>query len=112
MKNVNIYISIILFTVSCSSNLPRAEQQFDVNSQEPKKIDENTIDSFSQDNGIQYFMDGMLFLEQGDYARAILEFQESIEKGSNSAEVYFSMSEAYWMIQKYDKRAKNYTNFF
>ena len=103
MKNVNIYISIILFTVSCSSNLPRAEQQFDVNSQEPKKIDENTIDSFSQDNGIQYFMDGMLFLEQGDYARAILEFQESIEKGSNSAEVYFSMSEAYWMIQKYDK---------
>ena len=103
MKNVNIYISIILFTVSCSSNLPRAEQQFGVNSQEPKKIDENTIDSFSQDNGIQYFMDGMLFLEQGDYARAILEFQESIEKGSNSAEVYFSMSEAYWMIQKYDK---------
>ena len=48
-------------------------------------------------------MDGMMFFEQGDYARAILEFQEAIEVGSNSAEVIFNMSEAYWMLQKYDK---------
>jgi tetratricopeptide (TPR) repeat protein len=48
-------------------------------------------------------MDGMMFMEQGEYSRAIIEFQEAIENGSNSAEVYHSISEGYWMIQKYDK---------
>ena len=44
-----------------------------------------------------------MFMEQGEYSRAIIEFQEAIERGSNSAEVYHSISEGYWMIQKYDK---------
>ena len=103
MKNVNIYTSIILFTVSCSTNLPQVDEQLKSSSQDVNKVEKKNIDSFSSDSGVQSFMDGMLFLEQGDYARAILEFQESIEKGSQSAEVYFSMSEAYWMIQKYEK---------
>ena len=103
MKNVNIYTSIILFTVSCSTNLPLVDEQIESSSQDVSKAEKKNIDSFSSDSGVQSFMDGMLFLEQGDYARAILEFQESIEKGSQSAEVYFSMSEAYWMIQKYEK---------
>ena len=103
MKNVNIYTSIILFTVSCSTNLPLVDEQIESSSQDVSKVEKKNIDSFSSDSGVQSFMDGMLFLEQGDYARAILEFQESIEKGSQSAEVYFSMSEAYWMIQKYEK---------
>ena len=103
MKNVNIYTSIILFTVSCSTNLPLVDELIESSSQDVSKAEKKNIDSFSSDSGVQSFMDGMLFLEQGDYARAILEFQESIEKGSQSAEVYFSMSEAYWMIQKYEK---------
>ena len=103
MKNVNIYTSIILFTVSCSTNLPLVDEQIESSSQDVSKAEKKNIDSFSSDSGVQSFMDGMLFLEQSDYARAILEFQESIEKGSQSAEVYFSMSEAYWMIQKYEK---------
>lgn len=103
MKNVNIYTSIILFTISCSTNLPQVDEQLKSSSQDVKNVEKKNIDSFSSDSGVQSFMDGMLFLEQGDYARAILEFQESIEKGSQSAEVYFSMSEAYWMIQKYEK---------
>jgi hypothetical protein len=49
------------------------------------KIVEEDIQDLS---GIQFFMDGMMFMEQGEYSRAIIEFQEAIEKGSNSAEVY------------------------
>ena len=81
MKNVNIYTSIILFTVSCSTNLPLVDEQIESSSQDVNKVEKKNIDSFSSDSGVQSFMDGMLFLEQGDYARAILEFQESIEKG-------------------------------
>ena len=65
-----------------------------------EKISEENIQDLS---GIQFFMDGMMFMEQGEYSRAIIEFQEAIEKGSNSAEVYHSISEVYWIIQKYEK---------
>ena len=44
-----------------------------------------------------------MFFEQGDYARAILEFQDAIDAGSNSAEVLFNMSEAYRMLQSLKK---------
>ncbi|GIS42787.1 MAG: hypothetical protein Ct9H90mP15_08270 [Candidatus Neomarinimicrobiota bacterium] len=48
-------------------------------------------------------MDGLMFMEQGDYSRAIIEFQDAIEMGSLSGEIYYSISECYWMIQKYEK---------
>ena len=91
---------ITLFLVNCSSSTPEL-------SPEPKKVSSqlDTIQNTKKDpfEGVQFFMDGMMFFEQGDYARAILEFQDAIDAGSNSAEVIFNMSEAYWMLQKFDK---------
>ena len=91
---------ITLFLVNCSSSIPEL-------SPEPKKVSSqlDTIQNTKKDpfEGVQFFMDGMMFFEQGDYARAILEFQDAIDAGSNSAEVIFNMSEAYWMLQKFDK---------
>jgi len=55
------------------------------------------------ENGINNFIDGMMFMEQGEYARAIIEFQEAIDKGSNSSELFYYLSDGYWMIQKYEK---------
>tara|TARA_X000001036_G_scaffold24036_1_gene20129 strand:+ start:533 stop:2143 length:1611 start_codon:yes stop_codon:yes gene_type:complete len=90
----------LIFLASCATNIPEVvDNSIDSSNTEL----ESTVlknDSFA---GVQFFMDGMLFFEQGDYARAIIEFQDSIEAGSNSPEVYFNMSEAYWMLQKYDK---------
>ena len=100
MRIYYLLIVNLFFLASCSSNIKVVEEV---------AVDKNNIvtenvnvadDSFL---GVQFFIDGMLFFEQGDYARAIIEFQDSIEAGSNSPEVYFNMSEAYWMIQKYDK---------
>jgi len=91
---------ITLFLVNCSSSVPEL-------SPEPKKVSSqlDVIQDSKKDpfGGVQFFMDGMMFFEQGDYARAILEFQDAIDAGSNSAEVIFNMSEAYWMLQKFDK---------
>ena len=94
-----IFINLI-FIVACSTNIGEASKPV-INNTSVEAVQ----DSLSKDNfaGIQSFMDAMLFLEQGDYARAIIEFQDSIEAGSKSPEVYFNMSEAYWMLQKYDK---------
>ena len=98
MKYLIITISTIFLAncASTSSELPKSYT-------EESKKEEKTIESIDPFGGVQFFMDGMMFFEQGDYARAILEFQDAIEAGSNSAEVFFNMSEAYWMLQKFDK---------
>ena len=92
-----IFLTFLL--ASCASNSSNISNIPEQDIQEELKT-EKSKDSFG---GVQFFMDGMMFFEQGDYARAILEFQDAIEAGSNSAEVFFNMSEAYWMLQKFDK---------
>jgi len=100
LKQSNILILLFLFVWSCSVSKTSIETIAD----SPADISKDIITEETQDpSGIQFFMDGMMFMEQGEYSRAIIEFQEAIERGSNSAEVYHSISEGYWMIQKYDK---------
>jgi tetratricopeptide (TPR) repeat protein len=100
LKQSNILILFFLFVWSCSVPKTNIETIADSTADIAKDI----ITEETQDlSGIQFFMDGMMFMEQGEYSRAIIEFQEAIQRGSNSAEVYHSISEGYWMIQKYDK---------
>ena len=100
LKQSNILILLFLFVWSCSVSKTSIETIAD----SPADISKDIITEETQNpSGIQFFMDGMMFMEQGEYSRAIIEFQEAIERGSNSAEVYHSISEGYWMIQKYDK---------
>ena len=98
MKYLIITISTI-FLANCASTSLELPKSYT----EESKKEEKTIDSIDPFGGVQFFMDGMMFFEQGDYARAILEFQDAIDAGSNSAEVLFNMSEAYWMLQKFEK---------
>ena len=100
LKQSNILILFFLFLWSCTASKTSIEIATDSPINITKDI---TIEETQDLSGIQFFMDGMMFMEQGDYSRAIIEFQEAIERGSNSAEVYHSISEGYWMIQKYDK---------
>ena len=101
LRQTNILILFFLFVWSCSAS----KTSIDTVTDSPvDKSKDSIIENQAQDlSGIQFFMDGMMFMEQGEYSRAIIEFQEAIERGSNSAEVYHSISEGYWMIQKYNK---------
>ena len=100
LKKSNSIVLSCLFVWSCSIPSTNIDTIPDSNEVKSEKISQDETQDLS---GIQFFMDGMMFMEQGEYSRAIIEFQEAIEKGSNSAEVYYSISEGYWMIQKYDK---------
>ena len=81
---------ITLFLVNCSSSTPEL-------SPEPKKVSSqlDTIQNTKKDpfEGVQFFMDGMMFFEQGYYARAILEFQDAIDAGSNT--ILYSLCREY-----------------
>ena len=110
MRVYKLILINLFFFINCAANVDDKLADFndpasdklkqDSSSQNLTKNNSSNKDLFQ---GVQFFMDGMLYMDQGDYARAIIEFQESIEVGSSSAEVYFNMSEAYWMLQKYDK---------
>lgn len=100
LKKSNSIILSLLLVWSCSipsTNIETISDSTEVKLEKTSQNDEQDL------SGVQFFMDGMMFMEQGEYSRAIIEFQEAIENGSNSAEVYHSISEGYWMIQKYDK---------
>ena len=90
LKQSNILILFFLFVWSCSASKTSIEIVADSPTNITKDI---TIEEAQDLSGIQFFMDGMMFMEQGEYSRAIIEFQEAIERGSNSAEVYHSISE-------------------
>ena len=95
-------ITLLFFSLSCSTQSSQVDLLPPLTEKEPveEKKEPNNVEN---SEAIQLFMDGLMFMEQGDYSRAIIEFQDAIELGSSSGEIYYSISECYWMIQKYDK---------
>jgi len=56
---------------------------------------------------LQHMMDGQLYLDQGDFAMAIIEFQEAQILEPNVPSIYISLSECYWHLNK-PERAMEY----
>jgi tetratricopeptide (TPR) repeat protein len=52
---------------------------------------------------IAHFMDGQLFMSQGNYSMAILEFQDALELDPEAATIIVSMAECYWKLGKAKK---------
>ena len=52
---------------------------------------------------IAHFMDGQLFMAQGNYSMAILEFQDALQLDPKAAAIKVSMAECYWKLGKVDK---------
>ena len=52
---------------------------------------------------IAHFMDGQLFMFQGNYSMAILEFQDAMVLDPRAIGITVSMAECYWKLGKVDK---------
>ena len=52
---------------------------------------------------IAHFMDGQLFMSQGNYSMAILEFQDAMELDPEASTIIVSMAECYWKLGKAKK---------
>ena len=67
---IKYYLTIIaIFLVNCSSNFPELPS----NPQEVSPLNEiNEVSSKDSFEGVQFFMDGMMFFEQGDYALSLI----------------------------------------
>ena len=52
---------------------------------------------------LDHFMQGEFLMNQGNYALAILEFQDAIELDPNASTIHVSISDGYRRIGKLDK---------
>ena len=94
IKKYNI-ILLLIFVIGCQSSSSR------------KSINvENSIsDTQENDNqpnaeGLRYFMNGQLLMNQGDFAMAIIEFQQALNLDPNVGEIHLAIAECYWNIGK------------
>jgi tetratricopeptide (TPR) repeat protein len=49
---------------------------------------------------LEHIMDGQLYLDQGDFAMAIVELQEAQRLEPNVSSIYISLAECYWNLNK------------
>ncbi len=99
-KNINIILTLLIFS-NCLQKPP-------VIVEDPIQIDEVKLESKDKiktepnENvkAIAHFMDGQLFMSQGNYSMAILEFQDALELDPMASTIIVSMAESYWKLGK------------
>ena len=99
-KNINIILSLLIFS-NCLQKPP-------VIAEDPIQIDEVKLESKDKIKNepnenvkaIAHFMDGQLFMSQGNYSMAILEFQDALELDPMASTIIVSMAESYWKLGK------------
>ena len=56
---------------------------------------------------LKFFMNGQMLMNQGQFAEAILEFQDALVLDPNVATIYSALAESYWNIGKPELSMKN-----
>ena len=102
-KNINFILSLLFFSncvqrpaVIIEDPIEPEEVQFESNQEIKTKPNENV-------KAIAHFMDGQLFMSQGNYSMAILEFQDALELDPEATTIIVSMAECYWKLGKAKK---------
>ena len=96
--NPAVLIITAFFLASCSQG-PSPEINIP---EEPEQI-RLDIDA----DALTHFMDGQLYFSQGDYAMAVLEFQDALKSDSTIGTIHVSLAESYWQLGKVE-RAENH----
>ncbi len=92
-----LFINII-FIFNCSQ-LPTVQQD---NSRNMVNETNSEFSGLGQINteALQHIMDGQLYLDQGDFAMAIVELQEAQRLETNVSSIYVLLAECYWNLNK------------
>ena len=60
-------------------------------------------ENFEKDSALRHFMQGEYFLNQGNYAMAILELQEALQLDPNASTIHVSIADGYRKLGKYNR---------
>ena len=98
MKSIsnNTIILFLAALIGCQSSNPA--KKLDVENK--TTIQNKTIKKEPNSEGLRYFMNGQMLMNQGDFPMAIIEFQEALNLDPNVGTIYTSIAECYWNIGK------------
>ena len=98
-NNIRLLIICIIFLFTgCADKPPVIPENL-----EPVKQEVLIPELKENAQAISHFMDGQLFMIQGNYSMAILEFQDAMELDPNASAITVSMAECYWKLGKVNK---------
>jgi len=95
LNNKNYLIISLLMLFSCRST-SNHNPSFESLTTSNVQIDEKVPDP----KGLRHFMDGQLLMNQGDFAMAIIEFQEALTLDPNVSAIHTAIAESYWNLGK------------
>lgn len=102
-KNIYFIISLLVFS-SCVQKPPViVEDPVDLKEILLESNDKIRVKPKENIKAIAHFMDGQLFMSQGNYSMAILEFQDAMELDPEASTIIVSMAECYWKLGKAKK---------
>ncbi len=108
MKTTITILSIILF-FSCAVDNKTVISGKKIDKKEVVDSSENSFDNrFYPTIAMQIFANAELYRISGDYAGAILEYQEALNYDTNSVTIYNSIGDAYLNIYKYSNAIDYY----
>ena len=97
-----LYLSLIIFGCGTAVTKPPAKKE-EAAPQEASVQSEKTPNP----EGLRHFMDGQVMMNQGDFAMAIIEFQQAVELDPSVGAIHTSIAECYWNLGKPDMAEKH-----
>ena len=94
-KNKNYLFIALFMIVSCRTTLNNNPS---ISSSTKNNVDKN--EKVADPKGLRHFMDGQLLMNQGDFAMAIIEFQEALTLDPNVSAIHTAIAESYWNLGK------------
>ena len=93
---ISLSVGAALSFTACSVK-PKAEPRQEVAVSQVEEVEEiNT-------KALQHFMDGEMFLSQGNLPMAVIEFQDALRYDSGSSSIHSSLAEVYVRLRKFDR---------
>ena len=95
-------IFLLIVLIGCQSSNP--SKKLDA---EKSVILGKNIENVPNSEGLRYYMDGQMLMNQGDFAMAIIEFQQALVLDPKVSAIHTAIAECYWNIGKPDLAQKH-----
>ena len=94
-------IFLLIVFIGCQSSNPKKRLN-------PEKlVNQKNVENAPNSEGLRYFMNGQMLMNQGDFAMAIIEFQQALIFDPNVNAIHVAIAESYWNIGKPDLARKH-----
>jgi tetratricopeptide (TPR) repeat protein len=98
---VSALLMLLIFGCSSTKQITGHDKEI----KDDEQLTETTNPSDAKNKAMEYFINGSIYETKGDYASAILEFQDAL-KYDTSGGIYYALAKNYFLIEKIPQSLK------